>query len=415
MRGRLVPLVLVALASPWMWPAAAEAAVARCDGHRATIVGTARGEIIKGTPGDDVIVGLQGNDIIRGRGGNDVICGNAGADRLLGGTGADQLFGGKDRISETDEETTRTGDVLRGGRGNDRLRPGRDTRPAEDISYDSISWDNSPHGLTIDLVSGIATGDGRDSFDARGAWVVGSKFADVINGSSRDDLIQGGPGSDVLRGRKGADRIIADESGSKGGDDRVWGGRGRDQLTSSAGQDVVRGGRGDDIIDDLGDSADLLYGGRGDDFLIGQIVDNGKPQGYWGGAGADQLSLLTTYLNPIAAPSTGTWDLSTGRLVIDVDGPLVVTAAGIQHGELSTYGTSWTVTGTDGADELSGAGTAGTTFAGLGGNDRFQGSASDDTFAGGPGVDHSLGMGVGDDTCTSVEVFDAPDCEHVTP
>jgi hypothetical protein len=415
MRARFVPLVLVALASPVIWPSAAQAAVVRCHGERATIVGTARGEIIKGTAGDDVIAGLQGDDIIRGRGGDDVICGNAGADQLLGGRGADRLYGGKDRISETDEETNRTGDVLRGGRGNDRLVPGRDTRPAEDISYDSISWDNSPHRMTIDVATGIATGNGRDSFDARGAWVVGSQFADVIDGSARDDLISGGPGSDVLRGHKGNDRIIADQSGSKGGDDRVWGGRGRDQLTSSGGQDVVRGGGGDDIIDDVGNSADLLYGGRGDDLLVGQLVDNGRPQGYWGGAGSDELNLLTTYLNPTVAPSTGTWNLSTGQLVIDVDRPLVVTAAGIQRGVLSTYGTAWTVTGTDGADELSGSGTTGTTFNGLAGNDRFQGSASDDTFHGGPGVDRSLGMGVGDDTCTSVEILDAPDCEHVTP
>ena len=53
--------------------------------------------------------------------------------------------------------------------------------------------------------------------------------------------------------------------------------------------------------------------------------------------------------------------------------------------------------------------------AGLAGDDRFSGSASDDRFEGGPGVDRSLGMGVGDDTCVAVEVFDDDTCEHVLP
>ena len=66
----------------------------RCLGHRATIVGTRRGERLVGTRHRDVIVALAGNDIVRGRGGDDVICGGRGDDRLIGGKGRDLLRGG---------------------------------------------------------------------------------------------------------------------------------------------------------------------------------------------------------------------------------------------------------------------------------------------------------------------------------
>jgi uncharacterized delta-60 repeat protein len=66
----------------------------RCDGRRATIVGTRHGEKLVGTRGPDVIAALAGNDLVRGRGGNDVICGGRGDDRLGGGKGRDVLRGG---------------------------------------------------------------------------------------------------------------------------------------------------------------------------------------------------------------------------------------------------------------------------------------------------------------------------------
>jgi hypothetical protein len=149
--------------------------------------------------------------------------------------------------------------------------------------------------------------------------------------------------------------------------------------------------------------------------LIGELADNGAPQGYAGGSGIDQLSLFSNLMNPTSAPSTGTWDMQTGRLVFDLDAPVVVTATGFQDANISTYGTSWTISGTNGANAVSASGSVGTAFDARAGNDSFLGSAFNDLFAGGPGVDRSLGMGVGDDTCTSVEVFDTPDCETVTP
>ncbi len=81
-----------------------------------TIVGTARGDILKGTPDRDVVCGQSGGDIIKGLGGNDILRGGAGRDILYGGPGNDRLFGqgGKD--------------ILKGGPGRDVLRggPGKD-------------------------------------------------------------------------------------------------------------------------------------------------------------------------------------------------------------------------------------------------------------------------------------------------
>jgi uncharacterized delta-60 repeat protein len=72
-------------------------AVARCEGRRATIVGTERRDILRGTRRADVIVALGGNDRVLGRGGNDVVCGGAGNDALSGGAGRDRLRGGSGR------------------------------------------------------------------------------------------------------------------------------------------------------------------------------------------------------------------------------------------------------------------------------------------------------------------------------
>jgi uncharacterized delta-60 repeat protein len=70
---------------------------ARCDGRRATIVGTRRSETLEGTQHRDVIQALGGNDRIFGLGGNDLICGWGGNDRLVGGKGRDRLLGGPGR------------------------------------------------------------------------------------------------------------------------------------------------------------------------------------------------------------------------------------------------------------------------------------------------------------------------------
>lgn len=72
---------------------------ASCQGRRATVVGTRRGDRLVGTRRRDVIQGLGGDDRIFGFAGNDVICGGPGADEISGGKGRDRISGGKGRDS----------------------------------------------------------------------------------------------------------------------------------------------------------------------------------------------------------------------------------------------------------------------------------------------------------------------------
>jgi Ca2+-binding RTX toxin-like protein len=81
-----------------------------------TLIGSARGDLLRGTAGRDVICGLGGNDILIGLGGDDMLYGGTGADRLFGRAGDDLLDGGlgNDYLSGGADH-----DVLRGGAGND--------------------------------------------------------------------------------------------------------------------------------------------------------------------------------------------------------------------------------------------------------------------------------------------------------
>ncbi len=131
--GGLAPPPLVL---PPPLPPAAPAAKPLCQARPATIVGTARRDVLRGTPRADVIVALGGNDIVRGLGGNDRVCAGAGADRVEGGAGADRLQGGAGR------------DLLLGARGKDLLLggPGADTMrggPGKDRAVGGAGHDRS--------------------------------------------------------------------------------------------------------------------------------------------------------------------------------------------------------------------------------------------------------------------------------
>jgi len=418
----------------------ASAAPATCGGRTATIVGSSTIDDLTGTAGNDVIAGLGGSDRIDGRGGNDRICGGYGADQLTGGGGSDKIFGGQDDLFVNDEGIDeRIGDRLRGGAGPDRLVPGLDTRPADEVTHDLISWETSPQRVHIDLVTGVATGEGRDQFTSVATWVVGSAYADVIEGGPAGDLVDGwgGPdrirtygGDDRVNGGSGSDRIETqrgdDQVYAGSGVDVVYAGHGDDEISSNAGADRLYGQSGSDTIDNFDKVADAarMYGGGGPDLLIAQLANvPGQTQVVAGGSGdRDRLNLFTTALNPDPLPAEGTWNMSTGRLVFNLDGPVLATVIGFESADLSTYGATWSIEGTAGPDLLTAGGTANTSFRAMAGNDSFRGSNQDlifdgsDHFNGGGGRDRSLGMGTGDDTCIDVEVFVVPDdCETVVP
>jgi Ca2+-binding RTX toxin-like protein len=390
----------------------AHAATERCHGQVATIVGTRGTDQLRGTPGDDVIAALGSQDFVDGHGGDDLICGGAGTDHLNGGAGDDVIYGGKDGLFTDDHETDRVGDYLRGGPGNDVFHPGADTRPADEIGPDSLLFDRSPHRMHVYIARGVARGDGRDTFPARGIAIVGSPFGDMLRGGPEADYLDGAQGPDILRGSGGDDRIIGDSgSHSTHSRDLLVGGPGNDAMSAVKGEDLFKGGPGDDVLDDIGRSADVMSGGRGKDLIIGQLWETDALQIFKGGPGRDHLSLLSNELNPTPDAATGTWDMRTGVMHFTLNELLDITASKFEKADFATWGASWTIDGTDGPNVVF-ASNRSTTFYGHGGDDKFMGSPDPDTFDGGDGTDRALSMGVDPgDVCISVEVIDYDDCD----
>jgi Ca2+-binding RTX toxin-like protein len=398
----------------------AHAATETCHGVKATIVGTSSSDVLRGTPGRDVISGLGGNDTIYGKGGNDLLCGGLGADSLYGGTGHDRLYGGLDRLHRAQEDgIERIGDTLRGGPGSDHLNGGTDSRRADIVVNDRYAWDGSAHGVRIDLRTGTARGEGRDTFTGRRISVVGSALADVVEGTGRRDRISTGAGRDVVRARGGGDFVDVDDPHRwPGGEsDRVWGGAGNDQISAHGGQDHLSGGPGNDELTASGTGNDVIIGGSGRDSIYAELGKTGGPQAFRGGSGWDFLQLESSMVRRPGATSTGVWDMATGAMTLTFDRTIKLSVPHIDTAYLATPRTAWTVTGTTGDDRVDGdsvSDLSSVSFKARAGDDVFTGTSGDDVFNGGPGNDLSWGMFNGDDTCISVETIDGGDCEHVS-
>jgi Ca2+-binding RTX toxin-like protein len=400
--------------------APAYAGTPTCHGIRVTIVGTHSSDVIHGTPGRDVINGIGGNDTIYGGGGNDLLCGGPGADRLYGRPGNDRLYGELDQLRGAQEDgVERIGDTLRGGPGSDHLDAGTDTRDADIVVNDIYSWDESAHGVHVDLRTGTARGEGVDTFTGHRYTIVGSAYGDVVQGTGRRDRISTGAGRDVVYARGGDDFVDVDDTHRYPGGqaDQVWGGAGDDQLSARGGQDRLSGGPGNDALEASGTGNDVLSGGDGRDSFYAQIGDTDGPQEIRGGGGLNFLQLEDSVILHKGDLSTGVWDMATGDMTFTLGHDIEVSVSEIDQAYLATPRTAWTVTGTTGDDEISGdtaSDLSSVFFDALAGDDVFWGTSGDDTFDGGPGDDHSWGMFNGDDTCISVETIDGGDCDHIS-
>ncbi|MDT4919931.1 MAG: hypothetical protein QOI15_833 [Pseudonocardiales bacterium] len=403
-------LTVLALAAPVALATAgpASAATPKCHGFAATIKGTAGPDELNGTPGNDVIVARSGNDTVFGNGGNDIICGGGGADRLYGGSGTDYLYGGTDALVTGVNGTTRTGDTLTGGRGNDYLEPDADNRLAAHVHPDSITWNKA---VTVNVPARTAVGEGNDIFTEVGAVLVGSAFGDTFIGGPSIDQIVGNGGPDFINGNAGNDQLFGDgiAASPNHDNDQILGGDGNDTIYNTFGGDIINAGPGDDKILDNAGVPDSLSGGTGDDKILAELGAGAATQTFDGGDGVDQLGLLSGVLNPTGDPATGTWDMASGDMTLTITDAYTFTAVGFETAVLSTYGATWAIEGTDGADTINVAGTNGATFDGLAGDDTFTGSLGADLFDGGADTDHAIGMSVFD-TCIDVEVDDTGNC-----
>ena len=159
-------IVFALIAALLAIPGASEPALAakpRCDGQKATIVGTAKSQTMFGTKRDDVIVakggvdrifGEGGDDVIRAGPGNDVVDGGAGRDRIFGAFGNDELKGGSGK------------DLLDGSSGEDACYPaagGDRVMRCEEAGYREGRPSVSPANVAAGAPIVFATSSSRTS------------------------------------------------------------------------------------------------------------------------------------------------------------------------------------------------------------------------------------------------------------
>jgi Ca2+-binding RTX toxin-like protein len=400
-----------------------------------------------GEAGDDNLQGGSGDDALDGGANNDVLAGGAGADVLVGGDGIDtadyaaslagvtvNLATGKglggdaegDKLSGIENligsnlADVLTGDVsvnnLRAGDGNDIVygSGGGDTIDGG-ADIDAVDYSASTAGVTVSLVSGMgiggfAEGDRLSNVEN----LVGSAFADILNGDKGNNVLTGGKGDDVLVGGLGGDKLVggdgsdlADYSASasaiivnlglnqvSGGDadgdsfssiegviatkfaDVLTGDIFANQFYAGAGNDILFGSGGGDVLDG-GDDRDLVDYGNS---TAGVTVNLLTGKGLGGFAQGDVLKNIEDLNGSKFA------DLLTG------DGADNVIGGG--------FGADY-LYGGDGRDILDGGSE----------NDNLFGDAGDDKLSGGLGNDRITG-GAGADFINGNEGSDTADYRH---
>ncbi len=254
-----------------------------------TAIGVEGDLVIDAGAGDDFVTGGDGDDLIRGGDGDDYLDGGAGDDVLDGGDGDDLIRGGAgdDFLFGRDGD-----DILIGGEGNDYIDGGE--------GNDTVDYSEDTHGVTVDLSTGKAHGDGigRDT------------LLNIEN-------VTGGAGDDVLIGNDSANILI--------------GGAGDDRIVVGAG-DVAEGGEGNDTIEAHagGNAAIVADGGEGDDTLRLKGTGAGKIEH---AAGIETLEVESGEWDVIASPdferiSVHSGATLTSGILIDKDDVVDIAAGG---------------------------------------------------------------------------------------
>ena len=217
------------------------------------IIGSAYADTLTGDDGDNVIEGGAGADTLDGGDGDDRLWGDLGDDTLRGGAGDYWLWG------------SAGADTLDGGGGED-----------------TVSYDFSNEGVTVNLRTGEASGGHATGDIIRGVeHISGSAHADMLTGDDGNNVIGGSGGADTLDGGAGEDTVsyagsyvgvtvnlhTGKVSGgyhaagdSIRGFENIIGSYGADTLIGDDGNNVIVGGNGDDYLEGR-DGADVLDGG----------------------------------------------------------------------------------------------------------------------------------------------------------
>lgn len=221
-------------------------------------VGGPAGDRIRGDGQANMLDGQGGLDTIYGFGGDDTLLGGAGYDSMWGGDGNDiiraqadgaQIWGdnGNDSIRGSD-----VADLLMGGDGDDSIWPGLGADTIRgDAGVDEVDFfhPTAPGGVFVDLSAKTAT-------DQAG-FVKSISLVENVLGTPFADFIQGDFAANYLWGRAGDDEIHG-----LAANDVLWGGLGADWIDGGigAGDDILYG-NDPTCTDDL--AFDILIGGGG--------------------------------------------------------------------------------------------------------------------------------------------------------
>jgi len=415
-------------------------------------------EGLLGSAFNDTLLGNNGRNEIRGGNGDDIIEGFFGEDSLYGNDGNDTFrfstagfYHDYDLMSGGNDTDT----ILIAGSGVfDFNSPGLELASIEALTFDrtgssdaTVLLNNDELGSGEFSLHATITGDsdGVDTvqialheFNAEGRiffgtlwnfvnWdaedqiiILGTSFADTINGTVQNDIINGGAGSDTINGNDGNDVINGSFS-----NDTIAGNAGNDIITGGSGDDTLSGG---DVIDTLDYSLD---GGT-----LGVTVSLIFPFATDSFGDTDTISTFENIIGTALADTlTGNVGVNilTGGAGNDIldggDGIDIAVYSGANFADYTvvdnldgTYTVTDTV-GTDGVDTLSNiefirvagfdyqVGSAPLTpnadtyvgtpnidiVYGLAGNDMMSGGAGDDILFGNSGEDNITG-GSGNDT-----------------
>ncbi|MDC0933511.1 calcium-binding protein, partial [Arcobacteraceae bacterium] len=349
-------------------------------------------ENIVGSDYDDTFIGTDGNNTISGGTGDDTVDfsnltsngiditlkdTNTTAGGYSTGDGTDYYFDIENVIgtnsiangdtiigSESDNyiQAERGDDYIELGLGDDTVEGGDGT--------DTLSYKNfeelvagSGTGVTINLATGIATGEGTDTISEI-ENVTGTNFNDTITGDSSINTIEGLSGSDTVSySYVGATTDLDVDLTT--GEVHVTG----TDIDYLSDIENIIGGEGDDTI--TGDDSDnILDGGiTGDDYFIGNEGDDT----FIGGSGTDTVDYTYSGYNI--------------NITLDDNGDGISTLA---TPETDTLEGIENIVGTISSDIIISTDTTNisNSFSGAGGNDTLDGGSGDDYLDGGSGDDY---------------------------
>lgn len=336
-------------------------------------------EIITGSAYGDTLFANVNNSLYGG-GGNDTLFSTIGSNTLDGGSESDfvnyslatqgltiNLVSGVASNGSTQDSLVNIENVV-GSDFNDTITP---NSAANSLSggggIDTVDYSDFSNvvGVSVDLVNGGLLGNAQGDLYSGIENIIGTLLNDSLTGDFNANVLMGGNGNDSLVGGFGNDTLIGGGGGDilVGGDDTDV----VDYSTSSQGVTVILTGTGSngDAQGDTYSQIENIIGSNFNDVLTGDSGANVLS----GGIGSDTADYSTS-------------TLATG-LVVSLSNP-ASSNTGDAAGD--TYISIENLTGSNYNDSLTGDPGANILSGGLG-NDLLVGLAGADTFDGGSGTD----------------------------